>query len=169
MTHAERVARTAEAFEAAMARFLSRLESAPAEAAERPAEGGGWSAAQIGWHVAATNEGFAALVDGSRPMARAPEPGFEETPFADIQSRVPDKLEAPDMFAPPASVTRDEALARARASAQRFATAYRALDEQRAGWTIKSILGLLTVAQVGDWAVAHVIRHNAQAKRALGA
>lgn len=152
-----------------MTRFLARLEAASAEAAERPAAGGGWSAAQIGWHVAATNEGFAALVDGSRPLARAPEPGFEETPFTDLQARVPDKLEAPDMFTPPPGVTRDEALARARASAQRFAEAYRGLSEERSRWTIKSILGLLTVAQVGDWAVAHVIRHNAQAKRALGA
>jgi hypothetical protein len=35
-------------------------------------------------------------------------------------------------------------------------------------WTVKSILGLITVYQVGDWAMAHVARHNAQAKRTLG-
>lgn len=168
MTHAERLSQTVAAFDAAMDRFLGRLESLSDADAERAADGGGWSPAQIAWHVAATNEGFAGLVDGSRPLARAPEPDFVETPFPEIQARVPDRLEAPEMFTPPASVSRADALTRLRASGTRFTEAYSRLDEERAGWTIKSILGLLTVYQVGDWAVAHVARHNAQVKRAVG-
>lgn len=168
MTHAERISQTVAAFEAAMDRFLGRLESLSDAEAERPGVEGGWSPAQIAWHVAATNEGFAGLVDGSRPLARVPEADFVETPFPDIQARVPDRLEAPEMFTPPDSVSRVDALSRARESRSRFATAYRGLDETRAHMTIKSILGLLTVYQVGDWAVAHVARHNAQVKRAIG-
>lgn len=167
MTHTERVAQTVAAFEAAMDRFLTRVAAVPATDAERPPAEGRWSIADITWHVAVTNEGFAALVDGSRPLARAPEPGFVETPFPEIQARVPERLDAPEQFHPPAGLTMAAALERARASRERFAGAYRALSEERGAWTIKSILGLLTVYQVGDWAVAHVARHNAQAKRTL--
>lgn len=168
MTHSERVAQTVAGFEAAMARLLSRVEAVPeADGIRRPADGG-WSLAHIAWHVAATNEGFAALVDGSRPLAKAPEPDFVETPFAEIIAMVPDRLEAPDVFQPPPEVTLADAVARLRTSGTRFADTYRALSEDRARWTVKSILGLLTVYQVGDWAVAHVVRHNAQAKRVLG-
>lgn len=167
MTHTERVTQTAAAFEAAMDRFLARVSAVPAADAERSPGDGRWSIADITWHIAVTNEGFAALVDGSRPLAKAPEPGFVETPFAEIQARVPERLEAPEQFHPPAGLTMAAALDRARASRGRFAAAYRGLGEDRGAWTIKSILGLLTVRQVGDWAVAHVARHNAQAKRTL--
>jgi hypothetical protein len=30
------------------------------------------------------------------------------------------------------------------------------------------IVGRISVYQIGEWATAHVIRHNRQAKRALG-
>lgn len=168
MTHAERVAHTVAAFDAAMERLLARLEAVPEAQANQKPEGGGWSAAGIAWHVAAANDGFAGLVDGSRPLASPPTEDFVETPFADIAALVPERLEAPDAFVPPPDAAMPEALARLRASAARFAAAYRALPEDRARWTVKSILGRLTVYQVGDWAVAHVARHNAQAKRVLG-
>lgn len=168
MTHQERVANTLAAFQAAMSRFVDRVEQVSEEEATRVPPGGGWTVAGITWHVAATNEGFAALVDGTRPLARAPEADFSETPFAEIAERVPAQLEAPDMFHPPAGVTMADALAKLRASCQRFKDVYQALPESRGLWTVKSVLGLITVYQVGDWATAHVARHNAQAKRTLG-
>src|SRR5690606_38106143 len=168
MTHTDRLAHTIAAFESAMDRFFARLESVTeAEAARVPA-GGGWSVAGITWHVAVATEGLASLVDGTRPLARAPEADFVETPFSDIAARVPDQLEAPEAFHPPADLTMATALERLRASRTHFVHVYRALPEARGGWSVKSILGLITVYQVGDWAVAHVIRHNAQAKRTLG-
>jgi hypothetical protein len=30
------------------------------------------------------------------------------------------------------------------------------------------LVGSITVYQIGDWATAHIIRHNRQAKRVLG-
>ena len=81
---------------------------------------------------------------------------------------MPDQLEAPPKFHPPEGMSRAEGLARARASGERFSQALRALPESRGLWTVKSILGLVTVYQVGEWATAHVARHNAQAKRAIG-
>lgn len=168
MTHQERVSQTIAGFDAAMTRFVDRVATVSEAEGTRVPAGGGWTVAGITWHVAATNEGFAALVDGSRPLARAPEPDFVETPFAEIAAMVPGQLEAPDVFHPPAGLTMAQALEKLRASQQRFRDAYSALPESRGLWTVKSILGLITVYQVGDWAMAHVARHNAQAKRALG-
>ncbi len=167
MTHQERVSLTIAGFESAMERFLGRV--APLSEAEgtRVPPSGGWSAAGVTWHVAVTNEGFTSLVDGSRPLARAPEADFVETPFSEIIALVPDRLEAPEVFHPPADLTMGQALARLQASRTAFVEAYRALPESRGLWTVKSILGLITVYQVGEWAIAHVARHNAQAKRTL--
>lgn len=151
-----------------MTRFLSRVERASDAAAEQVPPDGGWSVAGIAWHVAVTNEQFAALVEGSVPLATAPEADFTEVPFSEIAALVPDKLEAPDKFHPPEGVTRTQALARARASQVRLARALREIPESRGLWSVKSILGQVTVYQVGDWAAAHVARHNAQAKRLIG-
>jgi hypothetical protein len=168
ITHAERIAVTVAAFEAAMGRFLTRVEHTPDAVAETARPDGGWNVAGIAWHVAVTNEGFAGLVDGSVPLAKAPEPDFEETPFPEITALVPDQLEAPEKFHPPAGITKAEAVARGRASQERLVRALRALPESRGLWTVKSILGQISLYQVGDWAVAHVARHNAQAKRVAG-
>jgi len=168
MTHTDRVAHTLAAFESVMDRLLARLESASEAEAVRTPPGGGWSLAGITWHVAVANEGFTSLVDGSRPLAREPQTDFVETPFAEIIAHVPDQLEAPEAFHPPSDLTMEVALERLKASRTRFVDAYRALPEARGLWSVKSVLGLITVYQVGDWAVAHVIRHNAQAKRTLG-
>jgi hypothetical protein len=168
VTHDERIAATAAAFDHAMSRFLARIESASDEVAERPPADGGWTVAGIAWHVSATNNAFAAMIDGSLPVARAPEEGFEETPFSEITSVVPDQLEAPEKFHPPAGITRREALSLAADSKDRLLQAIRGMPEGRGLWTIKSILGLVTIYQVGEWAAAHVARHNAQAKRVIG-
>ncbi len=168
MTHQERVAQTIAGFDAAMSRLMDRVETVSEAEGTRVPDGGGWTVAGIAWHVAATNEGFASLVDGSRPLARAPESDFVEEPFAEIASRVPNQLEAPEVFHPPADLTMAQAIDKLRTSCQRFRDAYTALPESRGLWTVKSILGLITVYQVGDWAMAHVARHNAQVKRTLG-
>lgn len=168
ITHDERIAVTVAAFEAAMGRFLTRVEHTPDAVAETARPDGEWNVAGIAWHVAVTNEGFAGLVDGSVALAQAPDPDFEETRFAEILALVPDQLDAPEKFHPPAGISKVEALTRARASQERLAAALRALPESRGLWTVRSILGLISVYQVGDWAVAHVARHNAQAKRVAG-
>ena len=42
------------------------------------------------------------------------------------------------------------------------------LDPERAAWTIESpIVGRVSLYQVGEWGVWHVIRHNKQVKRLL--
>lgn len=168
MNHEERLAGTTAAFEAAMSRFIARIEAIQDDVAARVPTDGGWSVAGMAWHVAVTNEYFAGLVDGSVPGAEPPEPHFEETPFSELTSLVPDQLEAPARFHPPEGMSRREALDRVRASRDRLVQALRAMPESRGLWVVTSILGDVTLYQVGDWATAHVARHNAQAKRVIG-
>ena len=54
-THTERIERMRKAYREAHERFVKRLRDAPADAVERVPPDGGWSAAQIGWHVAAVD------------------------------------------------------------------------------------------------------------------
>lgn len=169
MTHTARIADLTTSFNEAMARFLARLDALSAEQFSRAPEGGGWNCAQIAWHVAATNEAFAGLIDGSIPNARPAPEGFTETPWSTIAKDVPAKLEAPQRFHPPAAVASAEALRKLRASQQQLVTALAGLAEDRATHTVKSTVGApITLYQVAIWAAAHVARHNAQVKRLAG-
>lgn len=170
MDHAARIGAIVQAFEEAMARFRSRLSSADSAAAERQPAGGGWTPAQVAMHVAMVNASFGSIVDGSRPAAQPAPEGFVERPFAVIVAGMPEKLEAPSRAHPPAGVTRDAAIESLAASEAKLVAAFRGLDAERARLTIESPIvgGRVSLYQVGEWAVAHVIRHNQQAKRLLG-
>lgn len=152
-----------------MARFSSRLTGAAAADAERPRADGGWSAAQIAWHVAFVNHAFASLLDGSRPGAQAPAPDFVERTWQEIAGGLDKKIEASARSSPQGPVARDEVAAKLAASGEAFLAALRSLDAERARMTIESpIVGRVSLYQVGEWAVAHVIRHNKQMKQVLG-
>src|SRR5580765_4551926 len=110
-THTERIERMRKAYREAHERFVKRLTDAPADAVERAPADGGWSAAQIGWHVAAVDTSFAALMSGENPAARPLPDGVAERPWTDIVQAMPEKIEAGKRVQPPAGVRRDEALA----------------------------------------------------------
>lgn len=170
MTHSARIADLTTSFNESMARFLSRLDAASSAQLETTPANGGWTGAQVAWHVGVINDAFAGLIDGSIPNARPAPEGFTETPWSAIAEQVPAKLDAPERFHPPSSVTREDALAKVRASQQRMVDALAGLEESRAGLTVKSTLGTpISLYQVGNWAAAHVARHNAQVKRILSA
>lgn len=153
-----------------MARVASRLASAPAAEAERPRADGGWSAAQVAWHVAAVNESFASLIDGRRPVAQPPPDGFVERTWEEIGQSLASKLQAPARVQPAGAVTRDEAAAKLSASGEALVAALRALEPDRGALVIDApIVGRVTLYQVGEWAVLHVIRHNKQMKDVLAA
>jgi len=91
MTHAERIDALSSAFTESMTRLLARLDGAsPTALMAKPPEGG-WSSAEIAWHVGVINVAFAGLIDGSIPNARPAPEGFLETPWTEIASRVPAK------------------------------------------------------------------------------
>jgi hypothetical protein len=67
-------------------------------------------------------------------------------------------------------VKRDEAIAALEASAVRMAHAFDTITPERGarfGITSAIVGGTINVYQIGEWATAHVIRHNKQAKRVL--
>ena len=168
--HSDRIARMREAYREAHARFVKRLTDAPADAVERAPADGGWSAAQIGWHVAAVDTSFAGLVSGAQPGAKPLPEGVPEKPWPEIVKGMPEKLEAGKRVQPPAAVARDEVLRALAEAAAKMDAALASLDESRgAGQAITHpVVGTVTLRQIGDWATAHTIRHNAQAKRVLG-
>lgn len=168
-THAARIQRMRTAYRAAHDRLVARLRQAPGDLVERMPEDGEWSAAQIGWHVAIVDGVFADLVSGARPSERLPADFCERT-WTEIVAGIPQKLDASSGSLPPTAVTRQEALTALALSAQRLDAALEGLAEDRAsrfGVTHRAV-GTITLAQIGDWATAHTIRHNAQAKRVLG-
>jgi uncharacterized damage-inducible protein DinB len=169
-SHNERIARTRASYREAHDRLVKRLTDAPADAVERAPAEGGWSAAQIGWHVAAVDASFAGLVSGENPGAKPLPEGVSEKPWSEILTAIPGKIEAGKRVQPPAGVRRDDVLTALAASAAKLDAALAGLDAERgAGYAITHpAIGTITLGQFGDWATAHTIRHNAQAKRVLG-
>lgn len=166
--HAARIDAIVTALEEALARFRARLASAGADAAARPPEGGGWSAAQVAAHVAAVNGAFASIIDGTFAVAQPPAEGFAERAWQEIGDAMPEKLQAPSRVHPPAAVGRDDALAAIDVSGARLVAALRGVDADRARWTMDSpVVGRVSLYQVGEWATAHLIRHNKQMARLL--
>jgi uncharacterized damage-inducible protein DinB len=169
-SHTERIDRIRKAYHEAHERFVKRLREAPADAVERMPADGGWSAAGIGWHVAAVDAQFAGLVSGERPGAQPLADGVPEKPWSEIVAGIPAKLEAGRRVQPPADARRDDVLAALADSAAKLDAALAGLDADRGATfgVTHPVIGTVTLRQIGDWAVAHTIRHNAQAKRVLG-
>ena len=167
--HYARLRHIRESFAEANERLVARLRGATDEDAHRAPEAGAWTVAQIGWHVARVSTTFAALISGERQGARPLPADFKERDWAAIAEQLSDRLEAPPAFHPPPGVTRHDAIVDLEASGIRMG---RALDmvtpERGAGYGISNpIVGEITVYQIGEWATAHVIRHNRQAKGIL--
>jgi hypothetical protein len=169
--HYARVRHLRESFAEANERLVARLRRVEHAAAERTPDGAGWSAAQIGWHVAAVTTQFAGLLSGDTPGAQPLPPDFVEREWTGIAAGIPERFRTSRPFEPPARVTRDEAVAALEAAGVRFASALDRLTPERgAGYGITSPIvgGTICVYQIGEWAAGHVIRHNRQAKRTLG-
>jgi hypothetical protein len=166
---ASRVESVLTGFAEAHGRLVGRLEGATdLEAATTP-PGGGWTPAQIGAHVAGFDLLIAGIVSGDVPYSRPAAADFVERPWSEIQSTLTGPLHAPASLQPPPTATRADALAALNASGTRVAAAFRGLDPSRAALTFThASVGTLSLVQVGEWIVAHTIRHNAQMKRALG-
>jgi uncharacterized damage-inducible protein DinB len=169
-THTELIARSRQSYREAHDRFVTRLRDAPDELVHRPAGDGGWSAAQIGWHVAAVDGQFADLVSGARPGAQPLAGGVSEKPWSELVAGIPPRIEAGKRVQPPPDARRDAVLASLEESAAKLDAALAALEELRGTnfAVTHPAIGTITLRQFGEWATAHTIRHNAQAKRVLG-
>ena len=163
-----RVRHLREAFAAANEHLVSRLREADDEAAHRVVDGR-WSAAQVGWHVAAVSTRFAAVLAGDVPAAKPLPADFVERPWAAIEAAIPGRLEASPAAVAPPGVTRHDAIAALEASAVRMARALDTLTPERGariGVTSPAV-GTINLYQVGNWAVSHVERHDPQVQHGL--
>jgi hypothetical protein len=167
--HLSRVRHLREAFAEANERLVARLRGASDEAASSAAAGA-WSAAQIGWHVATVTTRFAGLISGELSGSQPLAADFCERPWAEIASRIPERASAPSAVKPPGGVRRNDAIDALEASATKMALAFDVLTPERGcGHGITNpMIGTINVYQIAEWAIAHVKRHNRQAKRALG-
>ena len=166
--HAGRIRAAAAAFRAANHTLIADLDALDEAAATRPAADGGWSVAQIAWHVAETNRLLAAMLAGELPGPRV-APGFVED--AEVFSRVPARVESriPEIQ-PPAAITRQEAVTRLRASEAPTVLAIESLTPERAGgYTLRMPFGILNLYQCAEFIGAHAGRHRRQVQRCLSA
>lgn len=166
---APRVERVLTAFSDANARLVARLGSASDTEATTPPSDGAWSPAQIGAHVASFNTLVAGLVSGLRPGAAPAPADFVERPWTEIQARLLGPVDAPRSLHPPPQTTRIASLTALDHAARDVVHAFSNLSDDRAALTISHPrVGTISLAQAGEWIVAHTIRHNAQLKRVLG-
>ena len=160
----------AKSFAEANERLVARLRGATDEAAERHVPDGGWSAAQIGWHVATGHDAVRGLMSGDVGGRAAAAGGFPRADVAEIVAAIPPRLQAPAALAPPPGVRRGQAIAALEAAGMRMARALDSFTPERGArmGITSAVVGSITVYQIGEWAIAHIIRHNQQAKRVLG-
>jgi hypothetical protein len=166
--HRARIAQLRESFAAANHRLLQRLRDAGEDG--ECAREDRWSPAQIGWHVAVVTTRFAGIISGEVPGAQPVAPDFRERPWAEIVPTIAARLRAPATVQPPPEVKCSQAVAELEAAEIRMLASLDSLGSERASsYGITSpIVGAINLYQVAEWATAHTIRHNKQAKLALG-
>jgi hypothetical protein len=164
-----KAAADARAYRDAHDRFVAQLREADAADVHHVPAGGGWSAAQIGWHVAAVDASFAAVLTGEVPAAKPIADGTSIRSWREIADAMPGRLEAGKRAQPPAEVRRDEVLVSLEESAAKMEAALAGLSEERgSGYAITHpVIGTVALSQIGEWAAAHVVRHHAQTARVL--
>jgi hypothetical protein len=166
MAHHERIDAQQAAFTAAMKNFEDTISRLDEGSATKVSAAGGWTAAQIAWHVGQTNELLAGVLSGQVPMATPAPEGFAENP--NVFAGVPDKVKTFPQLEPPAGTTRADGLAKLTASAQPYVESLRALSAERAGgYCVDFPFGKLSLYQIADFAAAHVDRHHQQVQRAI--
>ena len=150
--HLSRVRHLREAFVAANEHLVARLREATRS----------WTQDALGRGVEL------GVVRGDLPLPLLAD-SFVERPWATIAAGIPDKLEAATAATPPARVTRHDAIASLEASALKIARAFDSLTPERGGRTgiTNPVVGTISLYQVGEWAAAHVHRHDRQIERAL--
>jgi hypothetical protein len=165
--HESRISNAINSLQAATANIVQVLEALTDEAALTPPEGGGWSPAQVGLHVAMTNDLFAGIITGAVPMSKPAPVGFTED--AEVFSKAPSKIKTPDPLEPPAAgVTRADAIARLHSAQMATEGALKTLSPDRAsGQIIELPLGVITLYQAAEYLGPHTTRHIAQIQRCL--
>jgi len=163
-SHQNRIHATVSAFQSASEGMIAALEGLNDAAATHAPAGGGWHAAQIGYHVAVTNDFLAGILTGATAGARQAPHGFEENP--NVFSGLPSKIETFPSLVPPPGVTRAQALERLRESTGLAVRAIEGLTAERAaGEVVDFSFGVISLYQLAEFLGGHVVRHQAQLQR----
>lgn len=160
-THQVRVAGLVASFLGAHDRLIGLLQVVDdAIAVQRRDEG--WSAAQIGCHVAMTNLRLARVLVEAEAVA-APQ-GFAEDWARLI---IPTRIDAPKSLVPSVDATRAMAIDQLQASRETVVRAIRGLTEERASTCVPSRFGTMSFYQMAEFITRHVDRHIGQAQRSI--
>ena len=162
---ADRAATILARFNAAHNDLVWKLRDCAFETGAPLPRGGNWNVAQIGAHVALTNDFIASVLSGEKPMAQPAPAEFRES--FDPRS-VAAEVDASDVQ-PPAVIGLDNAIERLRSSAHHVAKAIAALSPERgAGYCVAMPFGTVSLFELADFGAAHVSHHAAQVHRAVG-
>ncbi len=162
---ADRAASILARFNATYSTFVSKLGGLPPGVAEGRPSADAWTPAQIGCHVAMSNEWIASVLTGATAAAQPLPADFVEGFDA---SRLPPTEETFPALVPPMSVSREAALERLRVANQHALKAMASLSVERgshAGVTLP--FGTLSLYELADFAATHMTRHVAQVDRTI--
>jgi len=165
MTHDDRIRSIDNTFITANGELIAAIERLNDQAATRRPSDGGWSAAQIGYHVALTNEFLSAVMSGGVAEMAVPKPaGFQEA-LATLE--LPAKVKTFPALEPPADTSRADAIAKLTGSAGAFAQALGTVSQERCAGTCIQMpfKAVFSLYEVGEFAVGHVHRHIGQLQR----
>ncbi|MGE3841963.1 MAG: DinB family protein [Vicinamibacterales bacterium] len=160
-THPVRVAGLVASFLGANDRLIALLQTVDDTTAVQPRDGG-WSAAQIGSHVAMTNLRIARVLVEAEAVA-TPE-GFAED-WARLT--IPARIDAPRSLEPSIDTTRAAAIDQLQASREAVVRAIRGLSAERASACVPSRFGTMSFYQMAEFITRHVDRHIGQAQRTV--
>lgn len=164
-SHQNRIHASVSAFLSASEDMIAALERMNDAAAAHAPPRGGWTAAQIGYHVAITNEFLAGILTGVIPKSFPAPAGFRENP--NVFSGVPAKVTTFASLEPPAQVNRTRSIGKLRESTTEAVRAIESLTAERAsGQVVQFPFGAISLYQLSEFLGAHVLRHHAQLQRA---
>jgi hypothetical protein len=144
--------------------LIAVLGTLPDNAAVKPRDDSVWSAAQIGLHVALTNEAFSTVLlrQGPLPVVRVPSDYPDDRWSLDA----PPSVAAPSFLVPRSGVRGDEAVERVRASAHAMESAMqRVTADDMVDWAVALPWGTVSLYQLCEWSGGHTRRHVAQIRR----
>jgi hypothetical protein len=164
-SHQNRIHASVSAFVSASEGLIAALERLNDTAATHTTPGGGWSAAQIGYHVATANDFLAGILTGAIPRSIPAPAGFQENP--NVFSQLPSKVTTHSALEPPADATRGQSIAKLRHSTALAVKAIEGLTAERAsGQVVEFPFGAISLYQLSEFIGGHVVRHTAQLERA---
>jgi hypothetical protein len=160
---ADRAAAILARFNAAHAALVGKLRELPPDTVEQSPAPDTWSPAQIGCHVAITNDWIAGVLEGSIPMAQPAAAGFTES-FD--PKKMPGKVKTAPTLEPPKVVSCEVALEKLRASGRRLSKAMASLTAERGSrYCVTLPFGTLSLFELADFTTNHLVRHIGQIDR----